>query len=40
MISKHCGESLQTITDHKLYFRKQCRVCKVIFKQKKRQAKK
>jgi rRNA maturation endonuclease Nob1 len=37
MIGKHCGKPLWSITDNRFYFRKQCQVCKRIFKQKKRQ---
>jgi len=39
MIGKHCGKVLWSITDNQFYFRKQCQVCKVIFKQRKRVAK-
>lgn len=37
MIGKHCGELMYAISDNKFYFRKQCKVCKKIFKQAKRQ---
>lgn len=37
MVGKHCGKLLVTITDNRVYFRKTCPVCGVVFKQRKRQ---
>jgi hypothetical protein len=37
VIGKHCGKPLWRLTDNQWYFRKQCQVCKRVFKQHKRQ---
>ena len=37
MQGKHCGQSMYAITDNKWYFRKKCKVCGKIIKQRKRQ---
>jgi hypothetical protein len=40
MIGWHCGERLVLVSDNKVYFRRKCLKCGVVFKQRKRQPKK